>query len=191
MDEIKKWFVVCSLPGQQKKVAEFLNRRNIENYFPVNRVGGYTDETEKFLHFEPLFSSWTFVRVTENELSGLRQINGVINILYCFDKPAVVSDLEIEKIKLFIEEHRNITLQKMDIQIPIPESEAADESLLDLESIAGDQYEKIVLPSLGYAMCAHVKKSNRQVLVHSKSVFTNTKERSPILFLRMVFSQFQ
>ena len=38
MNENKKWYAVYTRPRWEKKVAEILTRRKIENYCPINKV---------------------------------------------------------------------------------------------------------------------------------------------------------
>jgi transcription antitermination factor NusG len=97
-------------------VAEILTRRKIENYCPINKVVKQWSDRKKVI-YEPLFTSYVFVRVPEFDITSLKQTQGVINLVYWLGKPAVVRDFEIEEIRKFLCEYVNIKLEKTPINI--------------------------------------------------------------------------
>src|SRR4029077_16112 len=97
----KKWFAVYTRPRWEKKVAEILTRKKVENYCPLNKVLRQWSDRKKIVH-EPLFTSYVFVRVSESEIMSLKRINGVTNLVYWLGKPAIIRDSEIETIKMFL-----------------------------------------------------------------------------------------
>src|SRR6185295_4409213 len=111
MDGSKKWYTVYTRAGWEKRVAENLTRRKIENYYPLTKLVRQCDNSKKIVH-EPLFNTYVFVRISENEILLLRQIVGVINLVYWLGKPAIIHDKEIEIIKRVLNEYRNIKLEK-------------------------------------------------------------------------------
>ena len=116
MNENKKWFAVYTRPRWEKKVAEILTRRKIENYCPINKVVRQWSDRKKVIH-EPLFTSYVFVRVSESDITSLKQSNGVINVVHWLGKPAVIRDSEIEAIRKFLSEHLNIKLEQMPVNV--------------------------------------------------------------------------
>jgi transcription antitermination factor NusG len=164
MSQNKKWFAVYTRPRWEKKVAEILTHKKIECYCPINKVLRQWSDRKKIVH-EPLFTSYVFVRVPEMELGTLKQINGVINLVYWLGKPAVIRDVEIDIIKRFLNEHVNIQLEKTPINVndkvrilggPLMEMEG---HVLSIKS----KTVKVALPSLGYMMYAEVETSNVEV----------------------------
>src|SRR6186997_1335326 len=112
MDENKKWFAVYTKPRFEKRVTEIMNRKRIENYCPINKVLRQWSDRTKFVT-EPLFPYFVFIKITESELSSLKQIDGVVNFVYWLGKPAIIRDSEIEAIRQFLDEHSNIRLEKI------------------------------------------------------------------------------
>src|SRR6478609_8971676 len=108
----KKWHAVYTRPRWEKKVAEMLTRRKIENYCPINRVIKQWSDRKKVVH-EPLFRSYVFVKIAESELACLKKTDGVISLVYWLRKPAVIRDTEIEAIRHFLGEYDSVKLERV------------------------------------------------------------------------------
>jgi transcription antitermination factor NusG len=167
MIESKKWYAVYTRPRWEKKVSEILTRKKIENYCPINKVVRQWSDRKKIVD-EPLFTSYVFVRVPDNEIYAIKRTNGVTSLVYWLGKPAVIRDNEIEAIKRFLKEHENIKLEKRPIHIhdkikvvagPLMEMEG---QVLSIKS----KTVKMALPSLGYMMYAEVERTNVEVVKH-------------------------
>ncbi len=177
MNENKKWFAVYTRPRWEKKVAEILTRKKIENYCPLNKVTRQWSDRKKIVH-DPLFTSYVFVRAFQSELTSLRDVHGVINLVYWLGKPAVIRDSEIEVIKNFLNDHVNVRLEKTPINVddrvqvlggPLTELEG---KVIALKS----KTVKMILPSLGYMMYAEVDIENVRVImprISGKQEFPN------------------
>lgn len=165
MNENKKWFALYTRPRWEKKVAEILTRRKIENYCPLNKVVRQWSDRKKVIQ-EPLFTSYVFVRVSEPDVTSLKRFNGVINPVYWLGKPAVIRDSEIDTVRKFLSEYSNIKLEKTPVNVH-DKIRVLSGPLMDLEgkvlSIANNTV-KITLPSLGYMMFAELETSNVEVM---------------------------
>ena len=154
MDENKKWFAVYTKPRFEKRVTEILNRKKIENYCPINKVlRQWSDRTK--LITEPLFPYFVFIKITESELSSLKQIDGVVNFVYWLGRPAIIRDSEIEAIRQFLEEHSNIRLKK--IQVNKNEPQYLNGSFTKMRNgviALKNKSVTVELPSLGFMMVA-------------------------------------
>ena len=165
MSETKKWYAVYTRPRWEKKVSEILNKQKVENYCPLNKVVRQWSDRKKVL-YEPLFTSYVFVKVGEKEVNQLRKTSGVINLVYWLNKPAVISDHEIEGIKSFLNEHVNVSLQKK----PINVNDSVRILNGPLMSIEGqvlyikNRTVKLALPSLGCMMYAEIDRTNVEVM---------------------------
>ncbi len=161
----KKWYAVYTKPHYEKKVADLLTRKGIENYSPQNKVLKHWSDRKKIIH-TPLFSSFVFVRISLDELSIVRQTHGVINFIFWLNKPAIIRDKEIENIKKFLSEHGFVKLEKVEIHFndvvkinlsPLSEQEG---KVVSIKS----KTVKMVLHSLGYVLCAEVETVNVKVI---------------------------
>ena len=158
------WFAVQTRPRWEKKVATSLNDNGIEHYCPLHKVvRQWSDRKVKV--YEPLFTSYVFVRVTEKELTEVREVSGIINLVYWLNRPAVIRDSEVETINKFLNDYKTVRLEKTHIDVndrvrvlrgPLMEYEGKVIDVLNATV-------KIALPSLGYMMMAEVDKSNVEV----------------------------
>lgn len=156
-----KWYAVYTKPRWEKKVAELLARQQIDHYCPLNKVTHQWSDRKKIIE-EPLFKSYVFIRVQEDDFSKVRETSGVLQLLYWLGKPAVIQDYEIETIKQFLAEHRSVRLIEADVSI----NDVVKITQGPLMSKQGNVIEitnhfvKIVLPSLRCALVAQVHKSH-------------------------------
>ncbi|TBR18520.1 MAG: UpxY family transcription antiterminator [Chitinophagaceae bacterium] len=111
-----KWLVIYTKPRWEKKVAKLLEEKGVEKYCPLNKVRRKWSDRMKTVE-EPLFKSYVFVKIADDDKTKVRMTAGVINFIYWLGKPAVVREKEIENIKRFLDEHENVKLQQMTLQV--------------------------------------------------------------------------
>lgn len=107
MADNKTWYAVYTKPRWEKKVHRMLEERGIEAYCPLNRVRRQWSDRVKTV-FEPLFKSYVFVHVTQQEQTSVRFVDGIINYVYWQGKPARIKDEEIELIRKFLAEYDEV-----------------------------------------------------------------------------------
>lgn len=155
-----KWYAVYTRPRWEKKVAGLLQEKGVENYCPLNKVRRRWSDRMKTIE-EPLFKSYVFVKVDDAARTAVRMTDGVINFVYWNGKPAVIKDKEISTIKRFLDEHENVTLQKMDVGVnervkvisgPMMEAEG---KVLEVKH----KTAKVAIDSLGYVLVATIDKN--------------------------------
>lgn len=171
----KKWYAVYTKPRWEKKVAELLAKRKVDNFCPLNKtVRQWADRRKVVL--EPLFTSYVFVHATEAEHATIRQTEGIVNLVYWLGSPAIIRNEEIEAIREFLHEHTDVRLEKVAVNIS-DRVRITDGLLVHRE---GDVLEvknktvKLSLPSLGYAMTAEVAKDKIEVLNYTQGVYAST-----------------
>src|SRR6185369_1134152 len=98
------WFAVYTKPRWEKKVSVFFTERGIESYCPLNKVHKQWSDRVKLVE-EPLFKSYVFVHIPKNGQAAVRLVNGVLNFVYWLGKPAVIKQVEIDRIKRFLNEY--------------------------------------------------------------------------------------
>ncbi|HMO33809.1 MAG TPA: UpxY family transcription antiterminator [Lacibacter sp.] len=166
MSNTRKWYAVYTRPRTEKKVAEQLTRKGFETYAPLNRVVRQWSDRKKII-YEPLFTSYVFVRVEETELSNLRQADSaIVNLVYWLNKPAVIRDAEIDLIRRFLNEHTNVQVERTPIQVN-DNIRVLGGPLMDQEGqVVSVQRKtvKVILPSLGYMMQAEINQRNLELL---------------------------
>ena len=165
MDENKKWYIVHTKAGREKRVAEILGRRKIENYCPINKITRHQNDREKLM-YEPVFRSYAFVRIFEHEILGLQDIHGVISFVYWLNKPVVIHDSEIETIKDFLNKYASVKLEKTDVHAN-GAARAIDSRFTGGEENVPDVKNgiaKVLLPSLGYLMLGETETTSDETI---------------------------
>ena len=100
-DLSRKWLAVYTRPRWEKKVNRLLTEKGLESYCPLNKVRRKWSDRMKVVE-EPLFKSYVFVKVDNNDRIAVRMTNGAINFVYWDGKPAVIKEKEITAIKRFL-----------------------------------------------------------------------------------------
>jgi transcription antitermination factor NusG len=154
------WFALYTRPRWEKKVVQLLNEKGIENYCPLNKVVKQWSDRKKIV-LEPIFKSYIFVRVTEEDKWGLKKINGILNFVYWLGKPARIRDEEIGIIKKFLNEFSDIEIEQdlqVNSKVRIKQGVLMNYQGLLLE-ISGNRV-KIKIESMGLQLSAHFDKKN-------------------------------
>lgn len=110
---------------------------------------------------EPLFKSYVFVKISDEDRTKVRMTPGVINFVYWSGKPALIKEKEINTIKRFLNEHENVELQPMDLQVD-QRVKITTGPLMDQEGQVMSLHRKMVkvaIDSLGYVLVAYIDKS--------------------------------
>ncbi|MDF2189644.1 UpxY family transcription antiterminator [Paraflavitalea sp. CAU 1676] len=156
-----QWYAVYTKPCWEKKVAGLLAMNGIEHYCPLQRIIRRWSDRKKVI-MEPLFKSYVFVRISEKAQIPVRQVSGVLSFVQYLGRPAVIKDEEIDIIRQFLNEYRNVRLERMEFNIN-DHVRVVSGPFMQME---GDVLEvkhktvKVLLPSLGFLMTAEIEKSN-------------------------------
>lgn len=137
-----------------------LKEKGFESYCPLNKVKRKWSDRIKTIE-EPLFKSYVFVRVDESSRTTVRMTNGVINFVYWDGKPAVIKEKEIITIKRFLDEHENVEVQSMNVELnqrvkviggPLMDREG---SVIDIKR----KMVKVAIDSIGYVLVAYIDRT--------------------------------
>ncbi len=110
------WFVIYTKSNTEKRVADNLRKRNITVYCPLIREKRTWSDRIRIVE-SPLFRSYCFVHLPENERNLAFEVSGVVGYLYWLKKPAIVRDEEIEVIKKLLNDfdHATIRIQQFNV----------------------------------------------------------------------------
>jgi transcription antitermination factor NusG len=156
----RKWLAVYTRPRWEKKVNQLLTEKGIESYCPLNKVRRKWSDRIKIVE-EPLFKSYVFVRVNEDDKKVVRMTNGAINFVYWNGKPALIREKEIIAIKRFLNEYENVEAVPADVKID-QRVRITNGTLMDQEGKVLDVRQKIAkvaIDSLGYILVAYIDRS--------------------------------
>ncbi|MBS1751534.1 MAG: UpxY family transcription antiterminator [Bacteroidetes bacterium] len=164
-EQSRQWYVVYTKPNWEKKVAELLGKKGIEQYCPLNKVQKQWHDRKKTI-LEPLFKSYVFVRAEVQAHSRIKAMPGILNFVYWLGKPAMVKNEEIDAIRSFLLEHKNVQLEKVAVNVndvvkiihgPFIHREGK------IVQVTNNTV-KIELPSIGYTLIAQAGKNNIEVV---------------------------
>lgn len=157
----KNWYIVYTKPKSERKVASAFTRRRIENFLPVN-----TKQIKSFrknrIQQEPLFDSYVFANLVEEDIHKIKVMDGVVNIVYWKGKPAIIQEDEIEAMKEFVMDHQNIKLEKSRINLN-DIARMIDGPVYSMEGnilTVKNTTVKVNLPSIGFTMIAEIASEN-------------------------------
>ncbi len=109
------WYAIYTKARWEKKVHQLLLDKGIESYCPLNKVLKQWSDRKKMVEV-PLFTSYLFVNVLKNEEAEVRMTAGVVNFVYWLNKPAVISDSEMQELKDFVDGNSNIRVQPIGLK---------------------------------------------------------------------------
>ena len=156
----RKWLAVYTRPRWEKKVNQLLTEKGLESYCPLNKVRRKWSDRMKIVE-EPLFKSYVFVKVSDNDRTAVRMTNGAINFVYWDGKPAVIKEKEIIAIKRFLNEYENVEAVPADLKIN-QRVRITNGTLMDQEGKVLDIRRKsarVAIDSLGYILVAYIDRS--------------------------------
>jgi len=156
----RRWYAVYTRPRWEKKVNLLLAEKGIESYCPLNKIKRKWSDRLKTVE-EPLFKSYVFVKIDDGEKTIVRMTHGVINFVYWNKKPAIVKEKEIQTIKRFLDEHENIVVYPIELNLNDRVRVTAG-SLMDQEGKVIDfrhKAVKVAIDSLGYILVAYIERS--------------------------------
>jgi len=156
----RKWYAIYTRPRWEKKVNTLLTEKGLESYCPLNKIKRRWSDRLKTVE-EPLFKSYVFVKVGDEEKISVRMTTGVINFIYWNKKPAIIKEKEIQTIKRFLNEYENVEVFPRELKLNDRVRITAG-SLMDHEGKVLDvrhKKVKVAIDSLGYVLVAYIERS--------------------------------
>ena len=96
------FYALDTSASAEKQVVFFFYSEGVETYLPLHKCPRKWSDRVKMVEM-PLFSSYIFVRTTDEKLRTLLRINGVSRIVYYNSQPAIIRPKEIEAIREFVQ----------------------------------------------------------------------------------------
>ncbi|HTD94330.1 MAG TPA: UpxY family transcription antiterminator [Chitinophagaceae bacterium] len=156
----RKWLAVYSRPRWEKKVNQLLLEKGLESYCPLNKVRRKWSDRVKLVE-EPLFKSYVFVKVSDEDRTAVRMTPGVVNFVYWNGKPALIREKEIGAIKRFLNEYENVEIESISLRVD-QRVKITTGPLMDEEGYVMSVHRKTVkvaIDSLGYMLVAHIDRT--------------------------------
>jgi transcription antitermination factor NusG len=165
MEVKKNWYAIYTKARCEKKVNGILLEKGLESYCPLNRVERKWSDRLKTVE-EPLFKSYVFVHIGEEEKPKVRMTQGVVNFVYWQGKPAIIQDREIEVIRKFLHEYRDVIAEPLDLR---PETRVSIrqgifmDKVAKIKKIQGNRVQ-VIIESIGYSLVALIERSNLSMI---------------------------
>src|SRR5581483_1760361 len=160
MNSDLRWYALYTRPRWEKKVAELLGSKQIENYCPIQKVEKQWSDRKKII-YEPLFTSYVLVRLAPKAHIPVLQTDGVLGFVTFQGKPAVIRDEEIALVKQFLQDYEHVQVETIDLSVN-DEVTIVSGPLMQQKGLVQEvngKMVKVLLPSLGFALVA-IEKEN-------------------------------
>jgi transcription antitermination factor NusG len=155
-----RWLAVYTRPRWEKKVDILLKEKSFESYCPLNKIRRKWSDRVKLVE-EPLFKSYVFVKIREEDRTAIRMTPGVINFVYWDGKPAVIKEREITTIRKFLDEYENVEVEPIKLEVD-ERVRITGGPLMDHEGkVVGLRHKtvKVAIDSLGYILVAYIDRT--------------------------------
>lgn len=104
----KKWYALYTRARSEKKVLLELNYAGIDAYLPlITHVRQWSDRKKKVE--EPLFRSYIFVHIQEDEFYKTLNLPGAIRFISFENKAVAIPEKQIEAIRYFVNDPEGLS----------------------------------------------------------------------------------
>ena len=175
---LRNWYAVYTKPEKEKIVSSIFIKKGFECFCPmINTIKGKSNNKKAV--YEPLFISYVFVYLSEADISTVKSIPGVVNVLYWKSKPAIIKSPEIEAIRNFTTNYINIKLIKATVNMNEGIRVKDDPTFSFNDNLVSVKYQtvKVNLPSLGYTMIAERAGVEEEAVYQESSLFRTFPRR--------------
>jgi transcription antitermination factor NusG len=101
-DNNLKWFAFYTAPRAEKKIADRLAKLNIEHYLPLLKTLRQWSDRKKMV-IEPLFKSYIFIRLPEQDIRNILPVEGIIKVINFGGIPQSIPEEQLSYLKLLLE----------------------------------------------------------------------------------------
>ena len=112
----RNWYVVQTRPRYEKKVYEQIQAKEIETFLPlIITIRKWSDRKKKITI--PMFSGYVFVHANEAERKrAIADTIGALRYIFYMKRPAVVSEKEINNIKLSLQAPERFKIENSNVK---------------------------------------------------------------------------
>ena len=100
---MKIWYAIYVKSKSEKKVASELSWMEIDNYLPLKKVLKQWSDRKKWVE-EPLFKSYVFVHINQDEYYAVLKIQGAVKYITFEGKAVAIPFRQIEAIRYYLNE---------------------------------------------------------------------------------------
>jgi transcriptional antiterminator RfaH len=155
-----QWYVIYTVARSERKIYDRLCLDGVKAYCPVYRVTRQWSDRKRNVEV-PLFNSYVFIYLKENELSKVLRIPGVVKVVYYLGKPAIVRQKEIDGIKKFLQQTEGYRI-KIKVGDRVQVSNGAMQGVFGEVIRIGKTKTVIQIEQLGMSLVATVPRGQLQ-----------------------------
>jgi transcription antitermination factor NusG len=169
----RNWYLICTAKNQEINVTARLSKKGIESFCPTTSIVSKT-ASRTARSVRPLFTSYVFVCITDAELKTVKHTAAVINQVYYKSSPVVVSQDEINAIKIMCDTYSCIQIEKTAISLDEKVNIVKDlTTTYNSKSVSVIQNGlSVILPTLGFKMIAQSANNNFPATQKKESFFS-------------------
>jgi transcription antitermination factor NusG len=99
--KVKRWYAVYVRSRAEKRVADELEKNNIEAYLPLYKTIRQWSDRRKKVQI-PLIRGYLFVYIKGSEYFEVLKIEGIVAFVKFLGKPASIPDWQIQNLKILL-----------------------------------------------------------------------------------------
>lgn len=161
----RNWYLLCTKKQKEKRVTELLTKKGIESYCPFTICENKISGTKEIATWQPLFSTYVFVNITESQIQAIRQTPYIVNMVYWKSQPAVISPQEIDALKTMTTTYQRIKVEKTAVSTLEKFAFAEQNITTQHQNVFSIKHKGhiAVLPSLGCKITAQRERTPQKV----------------------------
>ncbi len=168
---MKTWYAVYTKSRNEKKVATLFDRDGIEYYLPLmKRMKIWSDRKKKV--DEPLFPSYIFVYITEQEHLKVLKTIGVVRFISIGSQKVSIRPVQIEAIRKYADTGEEFLLNEEDyivgkrVKVVIGGMKGLEGKLVE---VLGKQRVKVEIEAIGQSVFVRIPKGSLEIVGEYKS----------------------
>ncbi len=107
----KQWYVFYTAPRAEKVACKELENRGYEVFLPIMKTLRVWKNRQKKMVDMVLFPSYLFVNTERHNLYEVCQVPKVVTYIRCGNKPSLITEKEMEGIRLMLGLGANLTIE--------------------------------------------------------------------------------
>jgi transcription antitermination factor NusG len=149
------WHVVYTKSRNEKKVLKKLLDLGIECYCPLRKTLKQWSDRKKWVE-EPIFKSYIFVKSSSSQEKKLTILNveGVVRFLNWLGAPAQVRQEEINIIKKFLGEYKDVNFNRYDLGATVKVKTGSLKGQIGVVTESTDRHITLTIEKLGMNLTA-------------------------------------
>jgi transcriptional antiterminator RfaH len=104
-----KWYAFYTTPRAEKKIADRLAKAGVEYYLPLLKTLKQWSDRKKMV-IEPLFKSYIFIHIPEQEIRNILPVDGIIKVINFGGIPQAIPEEQLNYLKLLLENPESIEI---------------------------------------------------------------------------------